>query len=94
MDMENTQNNMPVYSSGNSKKTTLITILTGVLVVVALVWWVKQAQVPQQAQVSPTLTATVTPDPEADAINKDVDNINAGDLNAELNAIDMELQGL
>ena len=62
--------------------------------VVALVWWVKQAQVPQQAQVSPTLTATVTPDPEADAINKDVDNINAGDLNAELNAIDMELQGL
>lgn len=92
--MENTQNNMPVYSSGNSKKTTLITILTGVLVVVALVWWVKQAQVPQQAQVSPTLTATVTPDPEADAINKDVDNINAGDLNAELNAIDMELQGL
>lgn len=88
MDMENTQNNMPGYSSGESKKTVLITIVAGVVVLVALIWWMKQGQVPEQVQINPT------PDPEAATINQDVDNISVEDLNAEFQAIDNDLQGL
>ena len=86
--MENTQNNMPDYSSGESKKTVLITVVAGVVVLVALIWWMKQAQVPEQVQISPTS------DPETAQINQDVDNINVEDLNAEFQAIDKDLQGL
>lgn len=86
--MENTQNNMANYSSGDNKKTVLITIVTGIIVLGALVWWMKQAPTSQQVQTSPT------PDAEAAAINQDINNIDVGDLNAEFNAIDTDLQGL
>ena len=78
---------MADYSSGDNKKTFLV-IVAGIMVVGALVWWLKQVPVPQQAGVSPT------PDAEAAAINQDIDNINVDDLNAEFEAIDKDLQGL
>ena len=86
--MENTQNNMAEYSSGGNKKTALITLVAGVVVLVALIWWMKQVQAPQQVVASPT------PDAEAAAISQDLDIIDVGDLNAEFNAIDKDLQGL
>lgn len=88
MDIENTQNNMPVYSSDNSKKTVLITVVAGVIVLVALIWWVRQAQIPQQVQASPS------PDPEVASINQEIETINVSNLNAELEVIDKELEGL
>lgn len=86
--MENTQNNMASYPSGDNKKTVLITVVAGLIVLGALVWWLRGASTPQQAQTSPT------PDAEAAAINQDIGNINVGDLNAEFEAIDTDLQGL
>lgn len=80
--MEHTQNNI------KSKKTILITIVVGVVVLGALWWWMKQVQAPQQVGVSPT------PDAETAAINQDVDSVDVRDLNAEFNAIDTDLQGL
>ncbi len=65
-----------------------MTIVAGVIVLGALIWWMKGAQNPQQAVVSPT------PDAETAAINQDVDGINVGNLNAEFDAIDKDLQGL
>ena len=82
--MENVQNNT------DNKKTVLITVVAGVLVLGALVWWMKEAQAPQQVGVSPT----PTPDVEAAAINQSIDSINVGDLNTEFDAIDNDLQGL
>lgn len=82
MEIENTQ------KIGDSKKTVLITVVAGVVVLIALIWWMKQAQAPQQAQISPT------PDPEAASINQEIETINVSNLNAELEAIDNELQGL
>lgn len=79
---------MTSYPSGDNKKTVLVTIVAGLLVLGALMWWLKGAQTPQQAVVSPT------PDAEAAAISQDVDNINVGDLNAEFDAIDADIQGL
>ncbi len=79
---------MTNYPSGDNKKTVLITVVAGIIVLGALVWWMKGTQSPQQVQVSPT------PDAEAAAINQAVEDINVGDLNAEFNAIDADLQGL
>jgi len=81
MDIENTQNKR------DSKKFVLTTV-AGIVVFSALMWWVKQAQTPQQVQVSPT------PDPEVASINQEIETINTGNLNAELEAIDKELEGL
>lgn len=86
--MENTQNNLTEHSSGNDKKTVLITVVAGIIVLGALVWWMKGTKPSQQVQVSPT------PDAEAAAINQAVEEINVGDLNAEFEAIDKDLQGL
>ena len=86
--MENTQNNITGHPSGDGKKTALITIIVGAIILGALVWWMKQAQAPQQVGVSPTSDA------EAAAISQDVDSINVGDLNAEFEAIDKDLQSL
>ncbi len=86
--MENIPNNMTDYPSGDNKKTILITIIAGLVVLGALVWWIRQAPTSQQVQTSPT------PDVEAAAINQDVDSIDVGDLNAEFEAIDKDLQGL
>lgn len=82
MEIENTQKRV------DSKKTVLVTIVAGVVVLIALIWWTKQAQAPQQAQISPT------PDPEVASINQEIETINVSNLNAELEAIDNELQGL
>ncbi len=84
------QNNMTGYSSSDSKKTVLITIVAGVAVLGALIWWVNGVQTPQQVQINPTST----PDTETASINQDVDNISVEDLNAEFYAIDKDLQGL
>lgn len=78
--MENIQNNT------DNKKPVLITVIAGVVVLGALMWWLKQS--PQQAQVNPT------PDAEAAAIKQAVEGVDVGDLNAEFNAIDTDLQGL
>mgnify|MGYP001575083164 CR=1 FL=1 len=88
--MENRQNNMVEYESKDNNKKILLTILAGVVVLGGLIWWVRQAQNPQQILVSPTPTS----DAEAAAINADVDAISVDDLNAELDAIDKDLQGL
>jgi|GEM_PF-4289070 len=90
--MENTQNDMNMInnSSDNNKKIGLITIIAGVVVLSALVWWMNQTPVSQQAQVSPT----ITPDTETASISNAVDSINVGDLNAEFNAIDQNINGL
>lgn len=93
--MENTQNDMNLIdnSSNHNKVAGLITIVAGIAVLGALVWWIYQTPVQapsQQAGVSPT----VTPDAEAAAINNDVDSINVGDLNAEFNVMDADIQGL
>ncbi len=84
---------MTEYSSGNSKKMVLTTIVAGVIVLAALIWWMRQAQAPQQVGVSPTPTLDAEA-AQAAAINKDLDSINVGDLNAEFDAIDKDLQGL
>ena len=85
--MENTQNNIEGNSS-DSKKTVWFTVVAGVLVLGALVWWLRGTQFSQQAVSSPT------PDSETITINQDVDGISVGDLNAEFQAIDADLQGL
>lgn len=77
--MENTQNNMDGKIMG------VVSIVAGVIVLAALVWWIKQPQVSQQVQVSPT------PDAETSSINQDINSINVGDLNAEFDAIDKDL---
>lgn len=87
--MENTQNNMTEHSSGD-KKTVLITVIAGLVVLGVLIWWMRQSQSPQQTGVSPTPIS----DTESAAINQDLDNINISDLNAEFDAIDQDLQGL
>lgn len=87
--MENIQNNMTEHSS-NDKKTAFITVIVGLVVLGVLIWWMRQPQVPQQAGVSPTPVS----DAEAASINQDIDSIDVGDLNAEFNAIDTDLQGL
>ncbi len=79
---------MTDYSSGDNKKTVLITVIAGALVLGALVWWMRGASTLQQVQTSPT------PDAEAAAISQDLNNIDVGDLNAEFEAIDKDLQGL
>lgn len=85
--MENIQNNT------NSKKTVLVTIIAGVVVLGALVWWMRGAQPTQQVGVSPSPVTDVEVT-EAATINQDIDNINVGDLQAEFDAIDKDLQGL
>lgn len=90
--MENTQNNLNNIadrSLGDNKKTVLVTIIAGLAVLGALIWWMRQAPTPQQAG-----TSSPTPDAEAAAINQGVDSVNVGDLNAEFEAIDKDLQGL
>jgi len=86
------ENNLPGDSSENHKKAVLVTVAAGIAVLAALVWWMKQAP-SQQAQVSPTPLAGQV-DSEAAAISQDVNNIDVGDLNAEFQAIDTDLQGL
>ncbi|MEK7076350.1 MAG: hypothetical protein AAB941_01675 [Patescibacteria group bacterium] len=86
--MENTQNNITNYSSSDNKKTVLVTIVVGIIVLSVLIWWMRGTSTPQQVGVSPT------PDAEAAAINQSVDDINVGDLNAEFEAIDKDLRGL
>ena len=81
---------MTDYSSSDNKKTVLITVMSGVIVLGVLVWWMRQPQAPQQAGVSPTPVS----DTESAAINQDLEGIDVGDLNAEFNAIDSDLQGL
>ncbi len=80
--MENTQNNMEGKTMG------VISIVAGVVVLGALIWWIKQPQVSQQVNVSPT------PDAESASINQNIDSINVGDLNAEFDVIDKDLLGL
>ena len=80
--MENTQNNMEGKTMG------VVSIVAGVVVLVALLWWLGVFKSSQQAQVSPT------PDAEAAAINQDIDSIDVGDLNAEFDAIDRDLLSL
>lgn len=80
--MENIQKN------ADNKKTVLTTVVVGMIVLGVLVWWMKQAQAPQQVQVNPT------PDAETALINQDVDSVKVGDLNTEFDAIDQDLQGL
>ena len=80
--MENTQNNMEGKTMG------IISIVAGVVVLVALIWWIKQPQVSQQVNVSPT------PDAESASINQNIDSINVLDLNAELEGIDQDINGL
>ena len=86
--MENTQNNMMGPSSSDNKKPVLFTVMAGVVVLGVLIWWTRMAPISQQVGVSPT------PDTEATTIGKDVDSIDVGDLNAEFNAIDKDLQSL
>jgi hypothetical protein len=85
--MDNTQNNMANYSSDDNKKTILITVAAGIIVLGALVWWLRQTPF-RQVGVNPT------PDAEAAAINQDVNSVNVGNLNAEFQAIDTDLQEL
>ena len=66
----------------------VISIVAGVVVLGALIWWIKQPQVSQQVNVSPT------PDAESASINQNIDSINVGDLNAEFDVIDKDLLGL
>lgn len=79
---------MTEYSSGDNKKTVWITVIAGVVVLGALIWWMNQARAPEEVVVSPT------PDAETATINQDIDSIEVGDLNAEFDAIDADLQGL
>lgn len=81
---------MTDYSSGDNKKTVLITVMAGVIVLGILVWWMRQPQVSQQTEISPIPASDV----ESAAIEKDLNGIDVGDLNAEFNAIDTDLQGL
>lgn len=71
-----------------SKKTVWITVVAGLVVLCALIWWLRQEQVSQPVGVSPV------PDAETATINQDVDNVSVGDLNAEFEAIDKDLLGL
>ncbi|HEY4474589.1 MAG TPA: hypothetical protein VJC06_01555 [Candidatus Paceibacterota bacterium] len=82
MDIENTQNNRDV------KKSVLTTVVAGIIVLSVLILWTRQTKAPQQAQTSPT------PDPEVASINQEIETLNAVNLNAELEAIDNELEGL
>lgn len=66
----------------------IVSIVAGVIVLTALIWWIKQPQVSQPANVSPT------PDAESASINQNIDSINVLDLNAEFEAIDKDLLGL
>lgn len=81
---------MTDHSSGDNKKNVFITIVVGIAVLGFLVWWMNQAQAPQGVGVSPTFT----PDAEAAAINKDASGVDVGDLNAEFDVIDKDLQEL
>ncbi len=80
--MENTQNNR------DSKESVLTTIVAGIIVLGALILWMRQTQAPQQVLTSPT------PDSEAASISQEIETLNVNNLNAELEAIDKELEGL
>ena len=81
--MENTQNNT------GSKKTVLITIITGVAVLGVLVWWISMKS-PGSYQSSRTSPTPVV-DPNAD-INKDLNGINV--QTPDFNSIDQGIKGL
>lgn len=83
--MENTQN--------EDKKTILITIIAGVLVLGGLVWWMNQTEIKNTSQQA-KISSTPTPDVESSTINQEVDSIGVGSLNAEFEAIDKNLQEL
>ncbi len=81
--MENMQNNMP-----ENKKTGLITIIAGVVVLGILVWWMMMtSKSPESIGTSPTPVV----DQNAD-INKDLNNINL--QTPDFNSIDENIKGL
>ncbi len=76
----------------DNKKTVLITVIVGVAVLGALVWWMsKTPQGVKYSQNSPTPTPTPVVDENAD-INNDLGNINL--QTPDFNSIDQGIQGL
>ena len=83
----------PKNMSIGDKKLPVILAVAGVVVVIGLIWW----WTGQKSANDKVMAPTVTPEgqsAETVDINADLNDINAGDLDAEFNQIDQDLNGL
>lgn len=75
------------------KKLPVILAVAGVIIAAGLVWWWIGGREAGNKAMAPTATPGAQSQETAD-INKDLNDINAGDLDAEFNQIDQDLNGL
>ncbi|MEX2052930.1 MAG: hypothetical protein WD898_01745 [Candidatus Paceibacterota bacterium] len=79
-----------MYASSDHKKTPYWLLIVAVVVLVGLWFWLKDSK--QEAGLQPTPTESV--DPEVQEVILEVDNIDIGDLDAEFDSIDQDLDSL
>lgn len=75
------------------KRLPVILAVAGMIAVAGLVWWWMSGKSADERAAAPTATPNAQSQETAD-INNDLSEINAGDLNAEFNQIDQDLNGL
>ncbi len=78
-----------MYTPSDHQKTPYWLLIVAVVVLVGLWFWLKDSR-PQDAQPTPTESAV----PEAQEIIDEIQNIDLGDLEAEFDAIDQDINSL
>ena len=86
--MDTMQNNMMSHPSRDSKKMVFMLVAVGSVVVGVLWWWMNRTQDRTGSQATP---APVVQDAD---ITSDLNAVNVGDLNADFNAIDKDINSL
>ena len=86
-------NSEPQNTNIADKKLPVILAVAGVIVVAGLVWWWMGSKSANEKVMAPTATPAGQSQETVD-INKDLNDINAGDLDTEFNQIDQDLNNL
>lgn len=83
----------PQNIGAGDKKLPVILAVAGVIIAAGLVWWWMGGKSANEKAMAPTATPDAQSQETAD-INKDLNDINAADLDAEFNQIDQDLNNL
>lgn len=83
----------PKNIGAGDKKLPVILAVAGVIIAAGLVWWWMGGKSADNKAMAPTATPNAQSQETVD-INNDLNDINAGDLDAEFNQIDQDLNNL